>query len=156
MPDLAETRKRLREWAEVVGPSNGVAYSSVLVLNALDVAEAEAADAWALSERQAAILSAVAVALQGPTPALTLWSHHDLAELAIAMKAKLDAAEVALANLSERVERHIREQDRHWRDDYACRECVGPDEEIPPIIEGWKCPRHKALALIRGEGVDRG
>jgi len=47
---------------------------------ACEAAARERDDLHALCDRQADILSRVAVALRGPEPPLTRWSHHDLPE----------------------------------------------------------------------------
>ena len=52
-----------------------------------------------LTQNQARILSATAIALRGPQPPLTLWSHHDVAELATAAVARAEAAELKLATI---------------------------------------------------------
>lgn len=57
---------------------------------ACEAAARELADLHALCERQAAILSRVAVVLRGPEPPQTKWGHHDLPERA--ERAVADAA----------------------------------------------------------------
>lgn len=44
-----------------------------------------------LTQKQSAILSAAAIALRGPEPELTKWSHHDVAERAANVVAELAA-----------------------------------------------------------------
>lgn len=46
-----------------------------------------------LIDRQAALLTAAVNALKGEPPKNTLWSHHDVAELATAMRARAETAE---------------------------------------------------------------
>ena len=65
-------------------------------------AERDQAYEWAddqshpLVMRQGEILTGVANALNGPTPARTSWSHHDLAEKAAAMVARAEQAEARI------------------------------------------------------------
>ena len=74
------------------------------LLDQLDQAEAERdqAEAWAeersypLVMSQGEILTGVANALNGPTPPLTSWSHHDLAEKARAMVERAERAEARI------------------------------------------------------------
>lgn len=51
----------------------------------------------ALLKRQSDLLSGVALAIKGPEPELTSWSHHDVVELAAGVVAQRDAALAALA-----------------------------------------------------------
>lgn len=59
----------------------------------------EADENNALRERLAGLLSAVALALRGPPPPLTLWSWHDLPERA--------AAAIAAIDLMQRTAQHL-------------------------------------------------
>jgi len=59
--------------------------------DALEAAEADISEYVELADRQSGLLRDTAIALHGPPPALTLWSHHDLPELAMAMKSERDA-----------------------------------------------------------------
>lgn len=52
--------------------------------------EAEVAELRDLADRQAGLLSRTAVAIRGPEPDLARWSHHDLPELAAAMRKQRD------------------------------------------------------------------
>ena len=52
--------------------------------------EAEAEELRGLADRQAGLLSRTAIAIRGPEPDLTRWSHHDLPELAAAMRKQRD------------------------------------------------------------------
>ena len=52
--------------------------------------EAEVAELHDLAGRQADLLSRTAIAIRGPEPDLTRWSHHDLPELAAAMRKQRD------------------------------------------------------------------
>ena len=52
--------------------------------------EAEAAELRDLAGRQVDLLSRTAVAIRGPEPDLTRWSHHDLPYLATAMRKQRD------------------------------------------------------------------
>ena len=52
--------------------------------------EAEVAELRDLADRQAGLLSRTAIAIRGPEPDLTRWSHHDLPELAAAMRKQRD------------------------------------------------------------------
>ena len=52
--------------------------------------EAEAEELRGLADRQAGLLSRTAVAIRGPEPDLARWSHHDLPELAAAMRKQRD------------------------------------------------------------------
>ena len=52
--------------------------------------EAEVAELRDLADRQADLLSRTAVAIRGPEPDLTRWSHHDLPDLAAAMRQQRD------------------------------------------------------------------
>ena len=61
-----------------------------------------------LIDRQGDLLSRTAIALKGPEPELTRWSHHDVPELAAQLKADLDKA---------RAERDVEKREReavHW------------------------------------------
>lgn len=52
--------------------------------------EAETEELRDLADRQAGLLSRTAIAIRGPEPDLTRWSHHDLPELAAAMRKQSD------------------------------------------------------------------
>lgn len=52
--------------------------------------EAETEELRDLADRQAGLLSRTAIAIRGPEPDLTRWSHHDLPELAAAMRKQRD------------------------------------------------------------------
>lgn len=61
--------------------------------------EAEAEELRGLADRQADLLSRTAVVIRGPEPDLTRWSHHDLPELAAAMRQQRDICAVAVSNV---------------------------------------------------------
>lgn len=73
------------------------------LLDERDQAQEWADEQWSpLVMRQGEILTGVADALNGPTPPLTSWSHHDLAEKAETLVATLDA----VRQLLETADRH--------------------------------------------------
>lgn len=82
-------------------------YGANLVVPAREIKqlleERDQAEDWAdkqsypLIMRQGEILTGVALALNGPPPPLTSWSHHDLAEKAEQLVATLNRARAALA-----------------------------------------------------------
>lgn len=59
--------------------------------------EAEAAELRDLADRQADLLTRTAVAIRGPEPELTRWSHHDLPERAQQLSNQLEAKVAELA-----------------------------------------------------------
>lgn len=61
--------------------------------------EAEVAELHDLAGRQADLLSRTAIAIRGPEPDLTRWSHHDLPELAAAMRKQRDICAGAVSNV---------------------------------------------------------
>ena len=61
--------------------------------------EAEVAELRDLADRQAGLLSRTAIAIRGPEPDLTRWSHHDLPELAAAMRQQRDICAGAVSNI---------------------------------------------------------
>lgn len=61
--------------------------------------EAEVAELRDLADRQAGLLSRTAIAIRGPEPDLTRWSHHDLPELAAAMRKQRDICASAVSNV---------------------------------------------------------
>jgi len=65
--------------------------------------------AQSLIDKQAALLSGVAVALRGPEPPQTRWSHHDLPERAEAAVSELATANATLAQISAGAEAMQRE-----------------------------------------------
>ena len=60
--------------------------------------EAEVAELRDLADRQAGLLSRTAIAIRGPEPDLTRWSHHDLPELAAAKRKQRDICASAANN----------------------------------------------------------
>lgn len=61
--------------------------------------EAEVAELRDLADRHADLLSRTAIAIRGPEPDLTRWSHHDLPELAAAMRKQRDICASAVSNV---------------------------------------------------------
>ena len=61
--------------------------------------EAEVAELHDLAGRQADLLSRTAIAIRGPEPDLTRWSHHDLPELAAAMRKQRDICASAVSGI---------------------------------------------------------
>lgn len=67
------------------------------------------------------------------------------AERRAELERQVEARREALASLSKRVEQDIASKDYRYLPDHACAECV-PGGEI--LIEGFRCGRHGALALL--------
>ena len=113
-----ERREELRDAAEghlrFGGGGDDLANGVLALLDALDQAEDWADEnAHPLIMRQGEILTGVALALNGPTPPLTSWSHHDLAEKATAMTAALATAEARLKAVQALVDHADRDGDAH-------------------------------------------
>lgn len=74
---------------------------------ACEAAAQERDDLHSLCDRQSGILSRVAVALRGPEPPLTRWSHHDLPERAERAIQERDAAYEDARLMQARLQRLI-------------------------------------------------
>ena len=61
--------------------------------------EAEAAELHGLVDRQASLLSRIAVVIRGSEPDMTRWSHHDLPYLAAAMRQQRDICASAVSGI---------------------------------------------------------
>lgn len=92
-----------------------------------------------LLTRTGEILTGVANALNGPPPALTTWSHHDLAEKAAALASSVQAVR----------ERHSESRLVPGTPIYACAACG-------EINESEDCPTIQALDAVAAlaEGGD--
>lgn len=81
--------------------------------------EAEVAELRDLADRQAGLLSRTAVAIRGPEPDLTRWSHHDLPELAAAMRQQRDTC----ASAANKIQWATPDYSDTTRTEYVCPEC---------------------------------